>query len=130
MGTALHHSSAYGYRHGPQGLKRAYFRRRELSSQDPRRSCHVVADVDGIWYVNEGYNPISWSKFELRTSLSAARRAVRISKPGYKPMSCLRYFADRSVGIFLGFCANLAVYQVGDIAWRLQIGSAFIPAVP
>lgn len=33
-------------------------------------------------------------------------------------------------GIFLGFCANLAVYNVGDIAWRLQIGSAFIPAVP
>ena len=33
-------------------------------------------------------------------------------------------------GIFLGFCANLAVYQVGPIAWRLQIGSAFIPAVP
>jgi hypothetical protein len=33
-------------------------------------------------------------------------------------------------GIFLGFCANLAVYQVGEIAWRLQIGSAFIPAVP
>lgn len=33
-------------------------------------------------------------------------------------------------GIFLGFCANLAVHKVGDIAWRLQIGSAFIPAVP
>ncbi|KAI4266438.1 MAG: hypothetical protein LQ337_008803 [Flavoplaca oasis] len=33
-------------------------------------------------------------------------------------------------GIFLGFCANLAVYNVGDIAWRLQLGSAFIPAVP
>jgi len=33
-------------------------------------------------------------------------------------------------GIFLGFCANLAVYDVGQIAWRLQIGSAFIPAVP
>ncbi|KAH0535943.1 hypothetical protein FGG08_007163 [Glutinoglossum americanum] len=33
-------------------------------------------------------------------------------------------------GIFLGFCANLAVYQVGPIAWRLQFGSAFIPAVP
>lgn len=33
-------------------------------------------------------------------------------------------------GIFLGFCANLAVYDVGAIAWRLQIGSAFIPAVP
>ena len=33
-------------------------------------------------------------------------------------------------GIFLGFCANLAVYNVGKIAWRLQLGSAFIPAVP
>lgn len=35
-----------------------------------------------------------------------------------------------AAGIFLGFCANLAVYNVGPIAWRLQIGSAFIPAVP
>ncbi|GFP59747.1 hypothetical protein ACSS6W_009687 [Trichoderma asperelloides] len=33
-------------------------------------------------------------------------------------------------GIFLGTCANLAVGKVGDIAWRLQFGSAFIPAVP
>ncbi|KAL2050299.1 hypothetical protein ABVK25_009407 [Lepraria finkii] len=33
-------------------------------------------------------------------------------------------------GIFLGFSANLAIYQVGAIAWRLQLGSAFLPAVP
>jgi hypothetical protein len=33
-------------------------------------------------------------------------------------------------GIFLGFCANLAVNDVGRIAWRLQIGSAFLPAIP
>ncbi|KPI43785.1 putative polyol transporter 2 [Cyphellophora attinorum] len=33
-------------------------------------------------------------------------------------------------GIFLGTCANLAVKDVPDIAWRLQLGSAFIPAVP
>lgn len=33
-------------------------------------------------------------------------------------------------GIFLGFCANLAVVNTGTIAWRLQLGSAFIPAVP
>ena len=33
-------------------------------------------------------------------------------------------------GIFLGFCANLAVWNTGWIAWRLQLGSAFIPAVP
>ena len=33
-------------------------------------------------------------------------------------------------GIFLGTCANLAVYNTGAISWRLQFGSAFIPAVP
>ncbi|GFF22939.1 polyol transporter 5 [Aspergillus udagawae] len=33
-------------------------------------------------------------------------------------------------GIFLGTCANLAVVNTGRIAWRLQLGSAFIPAVP
>jgi len=33
-------------------------------------------------------------------------------------------------GILLGFSANLAVRDTGSIAWRLQLGSAFIPAVP
>lgn len=33
-------------------------------------------------------------------------------------------------GIFLGTCANLIVGKVPDISWRLQLGSAFIPAVP
>jgi MFS family permease len=33
-------------------------------------------------------------------------------------------------GIFLGLCANLALYNVGDISWRLELGSAFIPAIP
>jgi MFS family permease len=33
-------------------------------------------------------------------------------------------------GIFLGTAANLAVYNTGRISWRLQLGSAFIPAVP
>ena len=34
-------------------------------------------------------------------------------------------------GIFLGTCANLAVEHVYiNLAWRLQLGSAFIPAVP
>lgn len=33
-------------------------------------------------------------------------------------------------GIFLGTCANLAVVHAGNITWRLQLGSAFIPAVP
>jgi MFS family permease len=33
-------------------------------------------------------------------------------------------------GIFLGTCANLIVKDTGEISWRLQLGSAFIPAVP
>ena len=33
-------------------------------------------------------------------------------------------------GIFLGTVANMAVYNTGSISWRLQLGSAFIPAVP
>jgi hypothetical protein len=33
-------------------------------------------------------------------------------------------------GIFLGCAANMAVKDAGRIAWRLQLGSAFIPAVP
>ncbi|KAH7137334.1 hypothetical protein B0J13DRAFT_559503 [Dactylonectria estremocensis] len=33
-------------------------------------------------------------------------------------------------GIFLGTCSNLAVGKTGSISWRLQFGSAFIPAVP
>lgn len=32
-------------------------------------------------------------------------------------------------GIFLGFSANVIVKGTGDIAWRLQLGSAFIPAL-
>lgn len=33
-------------------------------------------------------------------------------------------------GIFLGTVANVAVMNTGKISWRLQFGSAFIPAVP
>lgn len=33
-------------------------------------------------------------------------------------------------GIFLGTVANLCVMNTGSISWRLQLGSAFIPAVP
>ncbi|KAK7424498.1 hypothetical protein QQX98_000463 [Neonectria punicea] len=32
-------------------------------------------------------------------------------------------------GIFLGFCANVIVKDTGKIAWRLQLGSAFIPSL-
>lgn len=32
------------------------------------------------------------------------------------------------IGIFLGLIANVIVKDTGDIAWRLQLGSAFIPS--
>jgi hypothetical protein len=32
--------------------------------------------------------------------------------------------------IHSGFCANLAVVNTGRIAWRLQLGSACLPAIP
>lgn len=35
-----------------------------------------------------------------------------------------------ALGIMLGFAANLVFYHVGTIAWRLQLASAFLPAVP
>lgn len=41
-----------------------------------------------------------------------------------------RGLPSQAFGILLGTSANLAVKDVGDIAWRLQLGSAFIPAVP
>jgi hypothetical protein len=36
--------------------------------------------------------------------------------------------ADHTLGIFLGFAANVIVKDTGRIAWRLQLGSAFIPS--
>ncbi|KAJ7755722.1 hypothetical protein DFH07DRAFT_885765 [Mycena maculata] len=33
-------------------------------------------------------------------------------------------------GILLGFSANLILFQIGPLAWRLTLGPAFIPAVP
>lgn len=33
-------------------------------------------------------------------------------------------------GILLGTSANLVVKDTGKLSWRLQLGSAFIPAIP
>lgn len=50
-----------------------------------------------------------------------------------KPIVC-RFSSNglqwTAFGIFLGFSANLAVKDTGALSWRLQLGSAFIPAVP
>ncbi|KAJ5993314.1 hypothetical protein N7451_009038 [Penicillium sp. IBT 35674x] len=33
-------------------------------------------------------------------------------------------------GTLVGFCSNLIFYRVGRLAWRFQLGAAFVPAVP
>ncbi len=40
------------------------------------------------------------------------------------------WFVWTCLGIFLGTCANLAVKDTGNISWRLQLGSDFVPTVP
>ena len=59
-----------------------------------------MADVDGLWY-----SDVSHLSF---------------------PTSTLEFELIN----YRGTVFNLALYQVGDIAWRLQLASAFIPAVP
>lgn len=43
-------------------------------------------------------------------------------------LGALNTVADCVLGIFLGFAANVIVKDTGKIAWRLQLGSAFIPS--
>ena len=45
-------------------------------------------------------------------------------------LTLFRWQLWTAFGIFLGFCANAAVKDTGARAWRYQLGSAFIPAVP
>ncbi|KAJ7928599.1 hypothetical protein B0H13DRAFT_1968080 [Mycena leptocephala] len=50
--------------------------------------------------------------------------------PVYAAENTPPQFMWTAFGIFLGFTANLVLYRVGSIAWRLQLGSAFLPAIP
>ncbi|OHE92988.1 hypothetical protein CORC01_11711 [Colletotrichum orchidophilum] len=52
------------------------------------------------------------------------------SPPNIRGALVMSWQLFSAFGIMLGFLANLAVAGFGDIAWRLQLGSAMIPAVP
>ncbi|KAL2884087.1 hypothetical protein SGCOL_000024 [Colletotrichum sp. CLE4] len=52
------------------------------------------------------------------------------SPPNIRGALVMSWQLFSAFGIMLGFLANLAVVGFGDIAWRLQVGSAMIPAVP
>jgi hypothetical protein len=75
--------------------------------------------------------------FAAENSPASIRGALVMSWREYSHMRASVKIADwcrsemwTAFGILLGTCANLAVGKTGDIAWRLQLGSAFIPAVP
>jgi sugar porter (SP) family MFS transporter len=42
----------------------------------------------------------------------------------------LRIVNQTAFGILLGLCANIILEGLGSIAWRLDLGSAFLPAIP
>ncbi|KAK1458274.1 hypothetical protein CMEL01_15621 [Colletotrichum melonis] len=52
------------------------------------------------------------------------------SPPNIRGALVMSWQLFSAFGIMLGFLANLALVGFGDIAWRLQLGSAMIPAVP
>ncbi|KAH6695446.1 hypothetical protein F5X68DRAFT_163696 [Plectosphaerella plurivora] len=56
--------------------------------------------------------------------------AAESAPPNIRGALVMSWQMYTALGICVGLAANLAVYNVGDIAWRLQLGSAFIPAVP
>lgn len=35
-----------------------------------------------------------------------------------------------SFGMMIGYASNLIFYRVGALAWRFQLGAAFLPAIP
>ncbi|ATY63701.1 plastidic glucose transporter 4 [Cordyceps militaris] len=74
-----------------------------------------------------------WARFVMGIGIGAKNATVPIYSAEMAPhriRGALVMFWQLwvVVGIFLGFCANVIVKDVGRIAWRLQFGSAFIPS--
>ncbi|KAF8503867.1 hypothetical protein JB92DRAFT_3084245 [Gautieria morchelliformis] len=82
----------------------------------------------------------SWPQlFGMRLLLGIGMGAKASTVPIYAAENCppsirgglvMSWQMWTAFGIFLGFAANLVLFNVGKNAWRLQLGSAFIPAVP
>ncbi|MDI1489628.1 MAG: hypothetical protein OHK93_000825 [Ramalina farinacea] len=80
-----------------------------------------------------------WQLFITRLLLGVGMGSKASTVPIYAAENCpaairgglvMSWQMWTAFGIFLGFCANLAVYNVVPIGWRLQLGSAMIPAIP
>jgi len=85
----------------------------------PARTDTDHADVDRLFSVVIRYSSAPVSSCKSLPSLGEALRVV------FKLFThAATYLLKR------GFAANVVVKDVPNIAWRLQLGSAFIPAVP
>ncbi|KAL2404793.1 Glucose transporter GlcP [Exophiala dermatitidis] len=66
-----------------------------------------------------GINASTVSVYMAETAPAVIRGSISVS-----------YQMWTAFGIFLGFCANAAVYNYGDSAWRLQLAGPVVPTIP
>jgi MFS family permease len=105
-----------------------------------RRGTIFVAANFCLWAVLGSAFTKSWEqllvcRFLLGVGMGAKASTVPIFAAENSPASIrgalvMSWQLWTAFGIFIGFSANLVVANVPTISWRLQLGSAFIPAVP
>ncbi|CBQ73436.1 conserved hypothetical protein [Sporisorium reilianum SRZ2] len=105
-----------------------------------RRGCiFITAVILVITPICSGLTQNWWELFIVRFLLGIGMGAkgstvpvfaAENSPPQIRGALVMGWQLWTAFGIFLGFLANVAVADVGRIAWRLQLGSAFIPALP
>ncbi|EST05322.1 General substrate transporter [Kalmanozyma brasiliensis GHG001] len=105
-----------------------------------RRGCiFITAIILVITPICSGLTQNWWELFIVRLILGIGMGAkgstvpvfaAENSPPQIRGALVMGWQLWTAFGIFLGFLANVAVADVGRISWRLQLGSAFIPALP
>lgn len=102
MGSATCLQAFAGDWNGSEGFHHPSAGCRKLSGFNSRFSRNGMATLGGLWYLSVGCPFLWWCAHVVAA-------------------------ADEYSS---GFTSNLIVYRIPTIAWRLQLGSAFIPAVP
>ncbi|KAJ3533194.1 hypothetical protein NM208_g8095 [Fusarium decemcellulare] len=95
-------------------------------------ACCLIATPTGSAFANS-WEGLFAARFAMGIGIGAKNATVPIYSAEMAPArirGALVMFWQLwvTVGAFLGFYANVIVKDVGRIAWRLELGSAFIPA--